>query len=513
MKKLQEKKKVCKLCGERIYSALGFCGKHYQQFRKGNIDENGKSLKPVRSRRSLEGYSSLHEKNVEFIRQRYFAGGPFVCSICGLTVDFYQMDGHHQLNNKTFNPNCVSDKKHIDKEPEILAEFDTLKWVCAHCHIGLRFGGDDVLYADTNKTSGIYMDRQIENIFDITGRMCSDCRRQLGRRTACFHHKDINTKISSISQILGSFKFEFVLSEVKKCVLLCANCHRKRHKKEDGFDFRGKVDREKRVRLLDNSPIRKKKYDNKQGCKVSGCKGKHSSKGFCKRHYSQYTFGILDDLGLRIRDPYKGGFGFAATLNNPDYVPDAGCKITGCSNKYYGKGFCRLHYRRWKTGAIDKDGKQLRELQLPDPERGCAFPGCDFKHFAKGFCNKHYDRFRLGKIDEKGNPLPGPYKRDIRTPKMQDGKIVECKIKDCHCAFLARGFCKNHYEQFRYGTLDEKGNRIGKPPRRQTKGEICKISGCSGPVIARGYCRKHYASWYYRAVYSKESRLVKCTRM
>ncbi len=52
-----------------------------------------------------------------------------------------------------------------------------------------------------------------------------------------FHHKDKNKKEISIVSITGSQVFsekwkKIVLEEIKKCSVLCANCHRKEHSKE-----------------------------------------------------------------------------------------------------------------------------------------------------------------------------------------------------------------------------------------------------------------------------------------
>jgi hypothetical protein len=45
-----------------------------------------------------------------------------------------------------------------------------------------------------------------------------------------FHHKDPNTKVSEVSELLNSFRpMRVVLAEIKKCVIICSNCHRKVH--------------------------------------------------------------------------------------------------------------------------------------------------------------------------------------------------------------------------------------------------------------------------------------------
>ena len=64
---------------------------------------------------------------------------------------------------------------------------------------------------------------------------CNDCgeeEHELGFFD--FHHVNPNDKEGSISQMLSSSRFERVLEEVKKCVMLCPNCHRRRHMEEGG---------------------------------------------------------------------------------------------------------------------------------------------------------------------------------------------------------------------------------------------------------------------------------------
>lgn len=59
-------------------------------------------------------------------------------------------------------------------------------------------------------------------------RGCSVCGET---HIACldFHHKDGEEKEFAISQMLSSQGRERVFQEIAKCVVLCANCHRKLH--------------------------------------------------------------------------------------------------------------------------------------------------------------------------------------------------------------------------------------------------------------------------------------------
>jgi hypothetical protein len=47
-----------------------------------------------------------------------------------------------------------------------------------------------------------------------------------------FHHEDPSTKTDSINQLISDGRFKAAMEEVKKCVVLCANCHRVHHHDE-----------------------------------------------------------------------------------------------------------------------------------------------------------------------------------------------------------------------------------------------------------------------------------------
>ena len=50
-----------------------------------------------------------------------------------------------------------------------------------------------------------------------------------------FHHRDPTEKESNISRIVAvkGWSIEHILEEIKKCDVLCANCHRKLHYEQD----------------------------------------------------------------------------------------------------------------------------------------------------------------------------------------------------------------------------------------------------------------------------------------
>jgi hypothetical protein len=47
-----------------------------------------------------------------------------------------------------------------------------------------------------------------------------------------FHHEDPATKIGNVHRFISNGQFARAYEEIKKCIVLCANCHRIHHAKE-----------------------------------------------------------------------------------------------------------------------------------------------------------------------------------------------------------------------------------------------------------------------------------------
>lgn len=61
---------------------------------------------------------------------------------------------------------------------------------------------------------------------------CSDCGGVFPPCCYDFHHIDPSTKSFEIAPRLDG-NFETILKEAEKCIMICANCHRIRHYKEN----------------------------------------------------------------------------------------------------------------------------------------------------------------------------------------------------------------------------------------------------------------------------------------
>jgi 5-methylcytosine-specific restriction endonuclease McrA len=71
-----------------------------------------------------------------------------------------------------------------------------------------------------------YRERNRERAIALLGGACADCGGTFHRAAMDFHHVDGRDDDKNISWIHSWKSLE---EELKKCVLLCANCHRVRH--------------------------------------------------------------------------------------------------------------------------------------------------------------------------------------------------------------------------------------------------------------------------------------------
>jgi len=64
---------------------------------------------------------------------------------------------------------------------------------------------------------------------ELGGGKCQICGYNRCLNALEFHHKDMTTKLESVSELLRLASIDVAKEEIKKCNLLCANCHREVH--------------------------------------------------------------------------------------------------------------------------------------------------------------------------------------------------------------------------------------------------------------------------------------------
>tara|TARA_B100001094_G_scaffold164080_1_gene158811 strand:+ start:1495 stop:1809 length:315 start_codon:yes stop_codon:yes gene_type:complete len=66
-----------------------------------------------------------------------------------------------------------------------------------------------------------------------TNKPCADCGKIFDPVCMDFHHREPHLKVDGIRELLrDGYSMEKVMIEIKKCDILCACCHRLRHKNE-----------------------------------------------------------------------------------------------------------------------------------------------------------------------------------------------------------------------------------------------------------------------------------------
>jgi len=81
------------------------------------------------------------------------------------------------------------------------------------------------------------------------------------------------------------------------------------------------------------------------------------------------------------------------------------CTIEGCDRKHKARGYCDMHYNRWRKHGDDFD------RSLPATFDQCSVEGCDNPHYGNSFCSPHNKRFK-----KHGCPLHGgPLKKKVKA--------------------------------------------------------------------------------------------------
>lgn len=72
-----------------------------------------------------------------------------------------------------------------------------------------------------------------------TGKPCADCGNTYDPICMDFHHKDPKLKKDEVRMLLrDGYSMAVVQAEIDKCVLICSNCHRLRHKDDPVPDYK-----------------------------------------------------------------------------------------------------------------------------------------------------------------------------------------------------------------------------------------------------------------------------------
>lgn len=113
------------------------------------------------------------------------------------------------------------------------------------------------------------------------------------------------------------------------------------------------------------------------------------------------------------------------------------CSVESCERKSVSRGWCDMHYRRWKRHgdplAVKPGNGQWGE-RIPEvpAERQCSLDGCVSPMSSRGWCKKHYKRW-----ERNGDPLK-TVSRDDAAP---------CAFEGCEQTVRVAGYCYAHYSR------------------------------------------------------------------
>jgi len=148
------------------------------------------------------------------------AGG--CCVDCGYSTCLAALEFHHRdAAGKDFGVGNFDGSL-----ARLLAEVQKCDLLCANCH-RLRHAvlDDDALLSDL----GVARREQKRSSVMHMGSSCFECERTGVPALFEFHHVDARDKDFGISRSGIVRAWDEIVTELEKCIMLCANCHREVH--------------------------------------------------------------------------------------------------------------------------------------------------------------------------------------------------------------------------------------------------------------------------------------------
>jgi hypothetical protein len=144
------------------------------------------------------------------------------CTDCGYSHSAHALDFHHRdPSTKEFAVGSFSGSKE-----RLRAEIAKCDLLCANCH-RLRHAAEDAIrpIGPVARFRRRAKARAVEHM----GGRCFGCGWSGPPAVFEFHHLDPDLKSFGITQDGIPRRWEKVVAELQKCVMLCANCHREVH--------------------------------------------------------------------------------------------------------------------------------------------------------------------------------------------------------------------------------------------------------------------------------------------
>ena len=156
----------------------------------------------------MKSYSkrNSNKKIINFIKSQ-------PCKDCSIIYPSYCMDYDHIYNNKLANVSSLANNFLIN---DSLVEIKKCELVCANCHRHRTFIRKNIKKTKISSYKKFYINLKESN-------PCNICKKYYKYYQMDYDHLPGFEKLYNISKISST---KNLMEEIKKCQLLCANCHR-----------------------------------------------------------------------------------------------------------------------------------------------------------------------------------------------------------------------------------------------------------------------------------------------
>ncbi len=210
----------CKLCKQLYHiknreKDLKRQKQHYEENKEDRL-EYARNRYITDRDKILEQKRITRDRNTKYVGKIKAEQG---CCVCGeshsICLDFHHIDPKTKYKMVSVLVTSGYSLKTIQKE------IDKCEIICANCHREKHF-----------KKAPIGNNKKQKLVRGIKEKAtCKDCGRQ-GIPCLVFHHRDPKIKLFEIGDCgKKEYTMEMLIEEIKKCDILCENCHRQLHYK------------------------------------------------------------------------------------------------------------------------------------------------------------------------------------------------------------------------------------------------------------------------------------------
>lgn len=227
----------CKLCSTIAHKKYKknnpeYFQKYNKQYRIENLEHLNEYNAKYReeNREYLNAYMREHRKETAIVTKALVNTTKAIpCISCGISYPTYVMDlDHIDRSTKKFNISTASGRSH--KMSKITNEISKCQVLCANCHRNKSHEEEQMKRKEVvSETVSRRRQRQAYVNDNFKKTPCMDCGVTFNHWQYDFDHRDPSTKFKSIFEMTrNGSALDKIKSEIDKCDLVCANCHRER---------------------------------------------------------------------------------------------------------------------------------------------------------------------------------------------------------------------------------------------------------------------------------------------